>query len=156
MRLSIAAVGQKMPRWVNEGFSQYQRRMPGHLKLAVNEVTLPKRNRNADIQQLIKSEATSLQAALPPNCLRIAMDRTGKLWTTMDLADRLQDWQQDGRDIGFMIGGPDGLDPGLISAANLVWSLGALTLPHPIVRVILAEQLYRAWTITVGHPYHRE
>jgi 23S rRNA (pseudouridine1915-N3)-methyltransferase len=153
MRLSIA---QKMPRWVTEGFAEYQRRMPAHLKLAVTEVTLPKRNRNADIQQLIKHEAAALKAALPANSLRIAMDRAGKPWTTMDLADRLQDWQQGGRDIGIMIGGPDGLDPGLIASANLVWSLGALTLPHPVVRVILAEQLYRAWTITVGHPYHRE
>ncbi len=156
MRLSIAAVGQKMPHWVDAGFSEYQRRMPGYLKLSVAEVALPKRKRNTDIRQLVRAESVALQAALPKNCLRIAMDITGKPWSTLELARYLQDWQQGGRDIGIMIGGPDGLDQELISTADLVWSLGPLTLPHAVVRVILAEQLYRAWTMTTGHPYHRD
>lgn len=156
MRLLIAAVGQKMPRWVNDGYAEYQRRLPGHLKLEIAQVPLPRRSRNSDPCQLRQAEAAALQAALPQNCLSIALDMTGKQWTTRELAQRLVDWQRYGRDIGFMIGGPDGLAPDLVSSADHVWSLGPLTLPHPLVRVVLAEQLYRAWTITVGHPYHRD
>ena len=156
MQLSIAAVGQKMPRWVNEGFAEYQRRMPGHLKLSISEIALPKRKRNADPLQLIRAEATALHAALPKNCLQVAMDMSGKPWSTTELAQHLQDWQRDGRAIGIMIGGPDGLARELVSAADRVWSLGPLTLPHALVRIIIAEQLYRAWTITTGHPYHRD
>jgi 23S rRNA (pseudouridine1915-N3)-methyltransferase len=156
MHLVIAAVGQKMPRWVDAGVTEYQRRMPAHLKLKINEVTLPKRSRNADKQKLLNTEAAALSAALPDRCLRIAMDMGGRQWSTADLAGRLLDWQQDGRAVGIMIGGPDGLDQDLIASADLVWSLGPLTLPHPVVRLILAEQIYRAWTITTGHPYHRD
>ena len=120
------------------------------------EIPLPRRSRNAVTSKLIQSEAAALQGAMPNKCLSIALDITGRQWSTAELAQRLEDWQREGRDIGFMIGGPDGLAPELVSSADLVWSLGPLTLPHPVVRVVLAEQLYRAWTITAGHPYHRE
>ena len=156
MRLIIAAVGQKMPHWVNDGFSEYRKRMPGHLRLDAVEVPMPRRGRNARTAKLVETEAAALKAALPGNCLRIALDARGKQWSTKLLAQQIEQWQHDGRDIGFMIGGPDGLAPELVTSADVVWSLGSLTLPHPLVRVILAEQLYRAWTITVGHPYHRE
>jgi 23S rRNA (pseudouridine1915-N3)-methyltransferase len=122
----------------------------------VVHLMLPKRSRNADKQKLLNTEAAALSAALPDRCLRIAMDMGGRQWSTADLAGRLLDWQQDGRAVGIMIGGPDGLDQDLIASADLVWSLGPLTLPHPVVRLILAEQIYRAWTITTGHPYHRD
>ena len=156
MRLLITAVGQKMPRWINDGYSEYQKRMPPHLKLETREIALPKRSRNANTQKLVQAESDALLDALPAHCLCVAMDVAGSKWSTPDLAKRLEDWQRDGRDVAFMIGGPDGLAPGLISSADLRWSLGPLTLPHPFVRVLLAEQLYRAWTITIGHPYHRE
>ena len=156
MRLLIAAVGQKMPRWIYDGFSEYQRRMPPHLNVESVEVPLPRRGRNADTRKLMETEASALQAALPGGCLRVAMDARGKALNTMELANKLEQWQLDGRDVGIMIGGPDGLSSELINDAEFRWSLGPLTLPHPLVRVILAEQLYRAWSITVGHPYHRE
>ena len=156
MRMTIAAVGQKMPRWVNDGYSEYQRRIPTYFGLTITEIPLPRRGRNADTAQLLQKEAMAIRAALPKHCVRIALDISGQQWSTGDLARRLQDWQQGGRDVGIMIGGPDGLDPDLLSSADQVWSLGPLTLPHPVVRIVLAEQLYRAWTITIGHPYHRD
>jgi len=155
MNLLVAAVGQRMPRWVNDAWTEYARRMPAELGLSLREITLARRGKNADIKRLTAVESTALYAAMPPRARVIALDITGQTWSTEKLAANLEQWMADGRDVGFMIGGPDGIAPDTLQKADIRWSLGALTLPHPLVRVVLAEQLYRAWTITRNHPYHR-
>lgn len=155
MQLLVAAVGQRMPRWVNEAWTEYSRRMPSGLNLALREIPLAKRGKNADTKRLCSVESTALYAAMPPRARVIALDVEGRAWSTEKLALNLEGWMGDGRDVGFMIGGPDGIAPEVLRKADDRWSLGPLTLPHPLVRVVLAEQLYRAWTITQNHPYHR-
>jgi len=155
MQLLVAAVGQRMPRWVNEAWTEYARRMPPGLSLSLREIPLARRGKNADTKRLTSVESKALQAAIPNRSMTIALDVKGQSWSTEKLASNLQDWMGDGRDVGFMIGGPDGIDGDVMQTADLRWSLGPLTLPHPLVRVVLAEQIYRAWTITQNHPYHR-
>ena len=155
MQLLVAAVGQRMPRWVNEAWTEYSRRMPPGLSLSLREITLAKRGKNADTRRLTAVESTALHAAMPTRSRIIALDVKGQAWSTEKLASNLEDWMAEGRDLGFMIGGPDGISPEVMQKSDNRWSLGPLTLPHPLVRVVLAEQLYRAWTITQNHPYHR-
>ena len=155
MQLLVAAVGQRMPRWVNEAWTEYARRMPPGLALSLREINLAKRGKNADTKRLTAVESTALYAAMPKRARIIALDVQGQAWSTEKLAASLEQWMGDGRDVGFMIGGPDGIAADVIQKADNRWSLGPLTLPHPLVRVVLAEQLYRAWTITQNHPYHR-
>ena len=155
MQLLVAAVGQRMPRWVNEAWNEYARRMPPGLSLSVREIPLARRGKNADTKRLTAVESAALLAAMPSRARIIALDVKGQAWSTEKLASNLEDWMGEGRDLGFMIGGPDGISPETMQKADNRWSLGPLTLPHPLVRVVLAEQLYRAWTITQNHPYHR-
>jgi 23S rRNA (pseudouridine1915-N3)-methyltransferase len=155
MQLLVAAVGQRMPRWVNEAWTEYSRRMPPGLALSLREITLAKRGKNADTKRLKAVESNALFEAMPARARIIALDVQGQSWSTEKLAANLEDWMGDGRDVGFMIGGPDGIAADIMQKADNRWSLGPLTLPHPLVRVVLAEQLYRAWTITQNHPYHR-
>ena len=155
MHLHVAAVGQRMPGWVNEAWTEYARRMPSGLALSLREITLSKRGKNADTKRLTRIESRALFDAMPTRARIIALDVRGKSWSTEKLAANLEVWMGDGRDTGFMIGGPDGIDADVLQKADERWSLGPLTLPHPLVRVVLAEQLYRAWTITQNHPYHR-
>lgn len=155
MRLTVASVGQRMPDWVQSGWTEYARRMPPELDLELREIALARRGRNADIERLRRDEGQALLAAMPNGARVVALDGRGKAWSTEQLAGRLEQWMGEGRHCGFMIGGPDGLHDDCLAAADDRWSLGALTLPHPLVRVLLAEQLYRAWTITRNHPYHR-
>ena len=155
MQLLVAAVGQRMPAWVNEAWTEYARRMPPSLQLSLREIGLAKRSKNADVKRLTASESNALYEAMPARGTIIALDIKGQGWSTGKLATRLEQWMGEGRDVGFMIGGPEGIDARVMQKANERWSLGPLTLPHPLVRVVLAEQLYRAWTITQNHPYHR-
>ena len=155
MQLLVAAVGQRMPSWVNEAWTEYARRMPPGLSLSLREITLAKRGKNADTKRLTAIESKALYQAMPTRARVIALDVKGRAWSTEKLAVQLERWMGDGRDVGFMIGGPEGIDPTVLQNADELWSLGPLTLPHPLVRVVLAEQLYRAWTITQNHPYHR-
>jgi len=155
MKLLVAAVGQRMPRWVNEAWAEYARRMPPGMALSLREITLAKRGKNADTRRLTAIESGALYAAMPARARVIALDVRGQAWSTEKLAANLEQWMGDGRDVGFMIGGPDGIAADVMQKADNRWSLGPLTLPHPLVRVVLAEQLYRAWTITQNHPYHR-
>ena len=155
MQLLVAAVGQRMPAWVNEAWTEYARRMPPGLNLNLREINLAKRGKNADTKRLTAIESKSLLEAMPARARVIALDVKGQAWSTEKLAANLEVWMGDARDVGFMIGGPDGIDPDIVQMADTRWSLGPLTLPHPLVRVVLAEQLYRAWTITQNHPYHR-
>lgn len=155
MHLRVAAVGQRMPGWVEEAWTEYTRRIPSNLGLSLAEIPLAKRGRNADTARLKITESEALYKAMPDRARVIALDVKGQTWSTEKLAANLQQWMTDGRDVGFMIGGPDGISKDILQKAETRWSLGPLTLPHPLVRVVLAEQLYRAWTITQNHPYHR-
>ena len=144
-----------MPSWVVDAYQEYAKRLPRECALQLVEIPLSKRRKSLTSEQAAVEEGQQLLAALPKDCTVIALDVRGKSWSTEELAVRLQDWLGSGRDVALLIGGPDGLSADCLERASLKWSLSELTYPHPLVRVILAEQLYRAWTITTGHPYHR-
>lgn len=154
MRLRLVAVGRRPPRWVREGMDTFAGRLPGYLRLELIEVAPGDARRGGDIARARAQEAERLLAAAGRARL-IALDEGGRGWRTEDVARRLGDWLQQGRDVAFLVGGADGLDPRCLAAAEQRWSLSPLTLPHMLVRVVVAEQLYRAWTLLEGHPYHR-
>lgn len=160
MKLRILVVGHKPPDWVAAGFEDYARRMPREARIELAEIKPAARSRqaqsDASIAQILASEKARILAALPTDSVKIALDERGKSLSTADLARKLADWMQQGRDVSFMIGSADGLDPGLKKDADLLLSLSAMTLPHAMVRVMLAEQLYRAMSLLQNHPYHRE
>lgn len=156
MRLLVAAVGQRMPAWVQESWSEYARRFPRGLTLELKEIPLSRRGRNAATDVLRTAEGDALLAAVPAGFRVVALDERGREWSTRELAQQLENWMQLESGVCFLVGGPDGLSDACRERARDVWSLSRLTLPHPMVRTILAEQLYRAWTITQNHPYHRE
>ncbi|AGK47834.1 MULTISPECIES: 23S rRNA (pseudouridine(1915)-N(3))-methyltransferase RlmH [Burkholderia] len=155
MKLHIVAVGHKMPGWIATGFDEYAKRMPPELRIELREVKPELRSGSRTADSVMAAEKQRIEAALPKNARVVALDERGRDWTTMQLAQALPAWQQDGRDVAFVIGGADGLDPELKSRAELLLRVSSLTLPHGMVRVLLAEQLYRAWSITQNHPYHR-
>ena len=144
-----------MPAWIQQGFAEYAQRMPRECKLELLEIPLGKRARGIPVDRAIEAEGERMLAAIKPGDWVVALEVNGKSFSTEVLAGHLENWMGDGRDVGFMIGGPDGIAPETLKKADTRWSLGPLTLPHPLVRVVLAEQLYRAWTITQNHPYHR-
>ena len=152
--MRVIAIGTRMPGWVTEGSDEYLKRMPR--ELSVEWVELPASKRTRDTAELrMLDEATAIERRLKPQELIVALDIDGKTVSTENIADALSSWQAEGAKVAFIIGGPDGLHPTLKARASARWSLGRITLPHPLVRVILAEQLYRAWSINAGHPYHR-
>lgn len=155
MRIRVVTVGARAPQWVTDGFADYVRRMPRHLPVELHEIPAPSRKRS-NIDQCRRDEAHLLRKAAGEHALYIVLDERGRSWRSLELARKLEAWMADGRDLAFLIGGPDGLDPQLRAQAHAQWSLSALTLPHALVRILLAEQLYRAWTLLQGHPYHRE
>ncbi|MEK6662383.1 MAG: 23S rRNA (pseudouridine(1915)-N(3))-methyltransferase RlmH [Pseudomonadota bacterium] len=156
MDLIIAAVGTRMPHWVDEAFAEYQKRMPREARIRLLEIKPDKRDGGKTAQQVMSVEAARIEDALPKDCLRIVLDEHGKSFTSQVLALEMQKWLGAGRDAALIIGGADGLAPEIKSRADLLWSLSPLTLPHGMVRVLLAEQLYRAHSILHNHPYHRE
>ncbi len=146
-----------MPAWVSAGFLEYSKRMPREMPLLLKELKPAQRSGAAgDLPRWLDAEAARIDAALPADALRIVLDERGRGFSTRDLAARLERWRGDGRDPAFIIGGADGLAAGVKKNADLLWSLSPLTLPHGLVRVILAEQLYRAASLLANHPYHRE
>lgn len=155
MKIRLLAVGGKMPVWVSQGFNEYIKRLPAEMTFELVELPLGHRGKGADKARAIKQEGDAMLAAIPKSDRVIALEVQGKSWSTERLAEQIRDWQMDGRNISLLVGGPDGLDPRCVQAADQKWSLSALTLPHPLVRVILAEQVYRAWTVIQGHPYHK-
>ena len=155
MRIHLIAVGQRMPGWVNTAYQDFARRLPGEYRLNLVELAAGKRGKNADIARAIADEGKRMLEALPKDCLVIALDEHGREWSTKDLTTQLADWSQGGRDVALLIGGADGLAAGVRQRADITWSLSKLTLPHALVRVVLAEQLYRAWSLLTNHPYHR-
>ena len=157
MKLAILAVGHRMPAWVTAGYEEYAKRMPREMPLHLKELKPAQRsNANGDLPRWLKTEAEHIEAALPQGALRVVMDERGRSFPTRTLSDHLKRWREDGRDVAFIIGGADGLDDTVKSGAGLLWSLSPLTLPHGLVRVVLAEQLYRASSLLAGHPYHRD
>ena len=155
MKIYLLAIGTKMPDWVNKGYQEYAHRMPAKCILQLIEIPAEKRAKKSNVHSIKSKEAEKLKKAIPSNCRIVALDVQGQAWNTEKLATRLQDWMMSGQDIALIVGGPDGLTPELLQLAQEKWSLSCLTFPHPLVRVILAEQLYRAYTITENHPYHR-
>jgi 23S rRNA (pseudouridine1915-N3)-methyltransferase len=155
MHIHLIAAGTRMPSWVSQGYEAYARRLPHGCSLRLVEIPLGRRSRTQTSAQAVEEEGRRMLAAIPERSQVVALDVGGSAWDTPALAARLQEWLQSGRDIVLLVGGPDGLSGGCLRRADLHWSLSALTLPHALVRVVLAEQLYRAWTIISGHPYHR-
>lgn len=156
MQIQLLAVGQKMPAWVVDGFNEYQKRFPNECKLTLKEIAPHKRGKKADTKRLTELEGDALLAAIPKGNRVVTLEVNGKPWTTPKLAQQLQAWQMDGRDVSLLVGGPEGLSDACLAAAEQRWSLSPLTLPHPFVRVLVAESLYRAWSLNNNHPYHRE
>jgi 23S rRNA (pseudouridine1915-N3)-methyltransferase len=155
MHIHLIAVGTRMPSWISQGYEDYARRLPRECSLRLVEIPPGRRSRTQSAAPAVEEESRRMLAAIPERSLVVALDVGGSAWDTPALATRLQEWLQSGRDIVLLVGGPDGLSGDCLRRADLRWSLSALTLPHALVRVVLAEQLYRAWTIISGHPYHR-
>ena len=155
MHIHLIAVGQKMPAWVDQACRDYLKRLPRELQLHTIEVPLIKRGKNPDIQRIIRDESRKVLDALPAGCSLVALDVNGKKVSTEKLAATLDNWMQQGRDIAIAIGGPDGFSTELLQQSGQILSLSDMTFPHPLVRIILIEQLYRAWSLLNNHPYHR-
>ena|SRR5690606_13549482 len=155
MRMRLIAVGTRMPDWVSQGVQEYSKRLPRDCALDVIEIPLAKRGKNSDIERAIEQEGQQMLAALGRDDIVIALEVGGRDWSTEDLSRQLANWRMSGQDVSLLVGGPDGLSESCRRRAQAQWSLSRLTLPHPLVRILLAEQLYRAWTILNNHPYHR-
>ncbi|MVF13342.1 23S rRNA (pseudouridine(1915)-N(3))-methyltransferase RlmH [Ketobacter sp. MCCC 1A13808] len=155
MRIRLIAVGTKMPAWVDQGFNEYQKRLNQDLTLELTEIAAGKRGKNADLARITEKEGQQMLAAIHPQDHVITLDVPGKPHSTESLSERLELLMHSGKHISLLIGGPEGLSTRCRQAAQESWSLSALTLPHPLVRILVAEQLYRAWSILKGHPYHR-
>ena len=153
MKARIVAMGERMPAWVAEGFAEYQKRLSRELPLELVEIKPPAHGR--DLKRAMAEEGEALLAAVPRDAHTIALDGRGSAWSSEQLAEQLKRWRMEGRDLAFLVGGADGHAEAVLQRANQRWSLGPLTLPHMLVRLVLAEQLYRAATIVAGHPYHR-
>ncbi len=155
MRIQLIAVGRKAPSWVAEGFREYARRLPRECALELTEIAAGRRRKGVDVAALVAQEGERMLRAVPAGALLIALDEGGEECSTRQLAGHLAAWQMAGQPVALLVGGPDGLAPSCLARASLVWSLSRLTLPHPLVRVVVAEQLYRAWSLNANHPYHR-
>ena len=155
MKLTLIAVGTRMPAWVQAGYDEYAKRLPRDCALALREIPLATRSKNSDTARAIEKESEAMLAAIPAQERVIALDIPGKPQSTSSMADALRQWQMQGGNTSFLSGGPDGLSAACLARAQESWSLSQLTLPHPLVRIVLAEQLYRAWSLLNNHPYHR-
>ena len=156
MRIILIAAGTKMPAFVTMGFQEYQKRFPREMALELVEIPLGHRGKNADVEKLTREEGRLMLAQVPKGAMVITLDIPGKMYSTPELAEEVRSWKMSGRDVAILIGGPEGLSPECKKAAEKSWSLSRLTMPHPLVRIVMAESLYRAWSITANLPYHRE
>lgn len=155
MKIQLLAAGTKPPGWVTDGFCEYQKRMPGECSVELVEFGIAKRSKNTSVDKLKQEEEDKLNQQFEKGARVVALDRSGKQWSTPQLADRLTDWMQSGQNVQLVIGGPDGLSDGVLNRANEHWALSNLTFPHFMVRVLVMEQLYRAWCVIKNHPYHK-
>ena len=155
MRTRLISVGERMPAWVADGFAEYRKRLSRELPLDLVEVPLGNRGTQRDPMRAMAIEGAAVLAAIPKDAHVVALDGRGKTWSSEELARQLAAWRMQGRDLALVIGGPDGHAADVLARSAQCWSLGPLTLPHMLVRLVVAEQLYRAMTIVAGHPYHR-
>lgn len=156
IKINIITIGKPMPAWVNSGFFEYYKRMPKSCQLNLIEIPALKRIKSCNISNIIKEEGSKLLAAISKNTLIIALDEHGKEWSSLEFAKKFDAWYSEQQSINFLVGGPDGLSQDCLQKAQLIWSLSKLTLPHQLVKVFIAEQIYRAWSIINKHPYHRD
>lgn len=145
-----------MPAWVLQGVDEFIRRFPPDFRVVFTEIQAGKRGKNADIRRILDKEGEQMLAAVGKGNRIVTLEVKGRPWDTPELANQIESWKMDGRDVSLLIGGPEGLSPACIAASEQKWSLSPLTLPHPLVRIIVTESLYRAWSVTQNHPYHRE
>jgi 23S rRNA (pseudouridine1915-N3)-methyltransferase len=155
VKINLISVGTRMPGWVEQGMLEYSKRLPAEFSFVCIEVPLGRRSKNSDSQQAMRQEAEALLARVGTRDHVIALDVLGKAYSTEAMAERVSFIRNQGLNISFLVGGPDGLDSSCLARANERWSLSALTLPHPLVRIVMAEQIYRIWSLISGHPYHR-
>jgi 23S rRNA (pseudouridine1915-N3)-methyltransferase len=155
VHIRLLAVGDRQPAWVDEAFREYSGRFPPHWKFRLDVIATARRGKAGDAQRAVETEGEALLSRLQPEEQVVLLDEKGKQPTSEELARKLSGWQSDGRDVCFIIGGPDGVSDGCRQRAGFVWSLSNLTLPHGLARVTFAEALYRAWSLLSGHPYHR-
>jgi 23S rRNA (pseudouridine1915-N3)-methyltransferase len=153
MRIALLAVGTRLPAWIGDGFETYRRRLPAHIRLELDEIPSGARGGRGTAARV--GEAERILKRVAADDLLIALDERGREWSTAELAQELERWLTEAPRVALVIGGADGLAPACRDRANSLWSLSRLTLPHGLVRVLVAEQLYRAWTVLAGHPYHR-
>ena len=155
MKIRLLAVGNKMPAWVEQGYQEYAKRLPRDCSLELVEISPGHRGKNASSDKAMQQEADALKKAIRPGEHVVALAVEGKPWSTERLSEELEGWSNQGGDVALLVGGPDGMTDDVLRLAKQRWSLSPLTLPHPLVRVLLSEQIYRAWTILQGHPYHK-
>ena len=155
MQINLISVGNKMPGWVKQGYDEYAKRMPRECELALREIVPGKRGKNFDVARAVQGEGERVIAAIPKDTHVVTLDIQGKPWSTSELSQTLQRWMEGGRHIALLVGGPEGLADSVRQLADESWSLSRMTLPHPLVRIVVAEQIYRAWSILHNHPYHR-
>lgn len=156
MKIKLIAVGTKMPDWVEKAYVNYAQRLPRDCLLELIEITAAKRSKNQLAEQWMEKEGQLILKAIDSSDWVVALDVKGKNWSSEHLAEQINQWQHKGCNVALLVGGPDGLSNECMARANDRWSLSALTMPHPLVRVVLSEAIYRAWSINVNHPYHRE
>lgn len=155
MKVQLVAVGSKMPSWVQQGYEEFNKRLPKSLSPQLVELPLAHRGKNVDLKKVKEEEGHAIANAIAPNFVKVYLDVKGKPWSTEQLAGQLESWQMEGVNVAFVIGGPDGFSKQCLDQADFKWSMSNLTLPHPLVRIVFIEQLYRAWTILQNHPYHK-
>jgi 23S rRNA (pseudouridine1915-N3)-methyltransferase len=156
IKINIISVGKKVPAWIQSGYQEYLKRLPHELNLKLVEIPPTRRGKNISIEKIVKQEAVVILKDIPEHYHIVVLDERGKSQTTVNFSKKIKQWMNTGQDTCFIIGGPDGLDRSVLDAANENWSLSDYTLPHALVRVLLIEQIYRAWCILKNHPYHRE
>ena len=156
MHIRLIAVGDRQPHWVDDAFAAYAKRFPPPWKFRLDSIATARRNKPGEAARAIQQETDAILAKLGRDEQVVLLDEKGKQLTSKQLADRLQAWQSDGRDLAFIVGGPDGVADAIRQRADFTWALSELTLPHGLARILLSEQLYRAWSLESGHPYHRE
>lgn len=155
MQIHFITVGTKMPSWVQQGYEEYAKRLPRECELILKEIPAGKRTKNSDTARIIREEGERILAAIPQNCHLVTLDLGGKLWSTTQLSQSLERWQGNGQHVALIVGGADGIADSVKQIAKESWCLSNLTFPHPLVRIVVAEQIYRAWSILQNHPYHR-
>lgn len=155
MQIHFLTVGTKMPNWVQQGYDEYAKRLPRECELVLKEIPAGKRTKNSDTVRIIREEGERILAAIPTNCHVVTLDLGGKLWSTLQLSKSLERWQRNGQHVALIVGGADGIADEVKQIAKESWCLSHLTFPHPLVRIVVAEQIYRAWSILQNHPYHR-